>query len=175
MLKYMRRTAGGSRARAAGPPRAALMAMPCLAAALALAGCTTSGEGRPDLACGAARTVGWAAGDLPEAKDFVRATRPTGDLAWIPVGRAGLERPVRARDAGGVNTLEAALREERDRNVAQARRPLPRGAYGTPLPSVAVPDQGTPAAAGGQPATFPVNQNRLRQMRENSQRARQSE
>jgi hypothetical protein len=175
MLKYMRRTTGGSSALVEAPKRGPLMAALCLVPCLVLAGCSAGGEAGQGLTRGAARTVGWAAGDLPEAKDFVRATRPTEDLAWIPVGRAGLERPVRARDAGGVSTLEAALREERDRNVAQARRPLPRGAYGTPLPSVAVPDQGAPATAGGQPATFPVNQNRLRQMRDNAERARQAQ
>jgi hypothetical protein len=164
MLKYMRHSAGQAKA-------AWLRAAPAILV-LALAGCTAAGGDR-DVTRSAARAVGWAAGDVPEAKDFVRATRPQAEeLAWIPVGRAGLERPVRARDAGGVSTLEAALREERERNVSQARRPLPRGAYGQPLPSLALPAQGAPSTAAGQPATFPVNQNRLRQMRENSRRVR---
>jgi hypothetical protein len=142
--------------------------MAALALCAGLAGCGAAGtEG--GVTRSAARAVGWAASDVPEARDFVRASRPTGELEWIPVGRAGLERPVRARDRAGVESLEAALREERDRNVGQSRRPLPRGAYGRPLPSVAAPA----ASAGGAPATFPVNQNRLRQMREDSERARQ--
>jgi hypothetical protein len=149
-------------------PELPVRRMVALALCMGLAACgATGGEGGP--ARSAAQAVGWAATTIPEARDFVRASRPAGELAWIPVGRAGLERPVRARDRAGVESLEAALREERDRNIGQSRRALPRGAYGRPLPSVATPA----AAPGSGPTTFPVNQNRLREMRENSQRARQ--
>jgi hypothetical protein len=132
---------------------------------LSLAACGGTGQQASGLR-GAAQTVGWATTAEPEAKDFVRATRqPTDNLAYIPIGRAGLERPVPARSAEGVRTLEAALQDERERNRSTARRALPRGAYGRPLPSVA-----EPARPSGAPATFPVNPNRLQQMRDNADR-----
>jgi hypothetical protein len=119
---------------------------------------------------GAASTVGWAT-TVPEAKDFVRASRPTTELAYVPVGRGGEARAVSARTITGVRDLEAELDRTRDQREATARRALPGGAYGRALPSVARPPTAAPAASGNAPSSYPVNPNRLRQLRENSRDA----
>jgi hypothetical protein len=143
-----------------------------LCLALVLSACNT-GNGEGSLR-GAASTVGWAT-TVPEAKDFVRASRSTSELAYVPIGRGGETRPVSPRTLAGVRDLEAELDRTRDQREASARRALPRGAYGRALPSVARPAASNPTTAPGAspnaPASYPVNPNRLRQLRENSRDA----
>ncbi|MGL4637903.1 MAG: hypothetical protein ACRCWF_18120 [Beijerinckiaceae bacterium] len=122
---------------------------------------------------GAATTVGWAT-QTGEPKDFVLARRSKTELAYVPVGREAAVRPIAVRSAAGARDLEAELDSTRDRSEAFARRQLPAGAYGQPLPSLAAPAR-TSARPGlperptaGAPESFPVNPNRLRQLRENS-------
>jgi hypothetical protein len=127
--------------------------------------------------------VGFAT-NVGEPKDFVKASRSGKQLAFVPVGRGGVDRPVVARNAEGARGLESELDRQRDESDAFARRTLPLGAYGAPLPSVAAPPKPAPAAAraraggrpeqptAGQPESYPVSANRLRQIRENAQRAR---
>jgi hypothetical protein len=124
---------------------------------------------------GAASTVGWAT-TTGEPKDFVRARRAGAELAYVPVGRGGQERPVQFRNPDAVRTLESELDQQRDRSERLARRPLPSGAYNRPLPSVAAPPR--PLRAGlperptaGAPESYPVNPNRLRQLRDNARQA----
>ena len=139
---------------------------------LAITACNSSnGEGPLR---SAASTVGWAT-TVPEVKDFVRASRSNTELAYVPVGRGGETRPVSARNIAGVRDLEAELDRTRDASEASARRALPGGAYGRALPSVARPVSSSPttapAASGNSPSSYPVNPNRLRQLRENSRDA----
>jgi hypothetical protein len=122
----------------------------------------------------AASTVGWAT-TVPEAKDFVRTSRTTSELSYVPIGRGGETRPVSPRTIAGVRDLEAELDRTRDERESTARRALPSGAYGRALPSVARPASSSPttapAASGNAPASYPVNPNRLRQLRENARDA----
>ena len=135
-----------------------------------LGACTSAGDPGHPLR-GAATTVGLAT-SVGEPKDFVKASRSGRELAYIPIGRGGLERPVAVRNAAGVKSLEAELDRRRDAVEAMARRPLPRGAYGQPLPSVAAPPR--PASDSGRPDSAPVRASRLRQIRENADRAKQN-
>jgi hypothetical protein len=140
-----------------------------------LGACTPAGDPGHPLR-GAATAVGFAT-NVGEPKDFVKATRSGRELAYIPIGRGGIERRVAVRDAAGVRSLEAELDRQRDAVEATARRRLPAGAYGQPLPSVAAPprpSQGAAAPASGQPASAPVSASRLRQIRDNAERAKQN-
>ncbi len=137
-----------------------------------LGACTPAGDPGHPLR-GAATSVGFAT-TVGEPKDFVRASRSGRELAYIPIGRGGLERPVAVRNAAGVKALESELDRQRDAVDATARRRLPAGAYGQPLPSVAAPPRPSPGAASGQPESAPVSASRLRQIRENADRAKQN-
>ncbi len=146
--------------------------------ALAAAGCSPTAEG--SLTRSAAQAVGWAT-TVGEPKDFVVARRSNAPLDYVPVGRGGIERPVQPRDAAGVRALEADLDSVRDRSEAFARRPLPSGAYGQPLPSVAAPPRAARGTSGqnlrpdpNAPASYPVSASRVRQMRENARAAGQT-
>ncbi len=144
----------------------------CTALALGLlAGCNAASDPNHPLR-GTATAVGWAT-TVGEPKDFVRARRSGGELAYIPVGRTSPERSVPIRNPDGVKGLEAELDRQRDQSDQFARRRLPTGAYGQPLPSVAAPPRPasqTPASGGG-PDSYPVSPSRMRQIRENAQRA----
>ncbi len=140
---------------------------------LLVAGCSASSPNHPFR--GPATTVGFAtlAG---EPKDFVKASRGKTELAYVPVGRGGLERSVPARNAAGAKDLENELDRTRDQSDNFARRQLPPGAFGQPLPSVSAPARPIRAGANeqptpGAPESFPVNPNRLRQIRENAKQA----
>ncbi len=141
---------------------------------LAMAACSGASEPNHPLR-GAASTVGWAT-TAGEPKDFVIARRGTTDLSYVPVGRGGIERPVVVRNAAAVQGLEGELDRQRDQSEVFARRQLPAGAYGQPLPSVTAPPRAQRAGLperpkAGQPESYPVNPNRLRQIRENSRQA----
>ncbi len=138
--------------------------------AAAMGACTPAGDPNHPLR-GAATTVGFAT-TVGEPKDFVRASRSGRELAYVPIGRGGIERPIPVRNAAAVKSLEAELDRQRDAVDARARRPLPAGAYGQPLPSVAAPPR--PASASGQPDSAPVSASRLRQIRDNAERAKQN-
>lgn len=145
-------------------------------AALA-AGCSATEENHP--LRGPATVVGWAT-TAGEPKDFVKARRSGAELAYVPIGRGGLQRETPVRSADAARSLEAELDRQRDQNDTFARRTLPAGAYGQPLPSVAAPPRPASGAtaperpAAGQPASYPVSANRMRQIRENAQRANQN-
>ena len=143
----------------------------CLLSAWAV-GCTATDANHP--LRGAASTVGFAT-TAGEPKDFVKARRGTEELAYVPIGRGGVERPVVPRNAAGVKDLETELDRTRDQSEGFARRGLPAGAYGQPLPSLAAPARRVNARGGasdqptaGAPESFPVNPSRLRQIRENA-------
>jgi hypothetical protein len=142
---------------------------------LALAACNSATEPNHPLR-GAASTVGWAT-TAGAPKDFVVARRGTAELNYVPIGRGGIERPVAVRNPAAVQGLEGELDRQRDQSETFARRQLPTGAYGQPLPSVAAPPRGAQRAGlpekptAGQPESYPVNPNRLRQIRENSRQA----
>jgi hypothetical protein len=141
---------------------------------LALAGCNSATDANHPLR-GAASTVGWAT-TAGAPKDFVIARRGTAELNYVPIGRGGIERPVAVRSVAGVQSLEGELDRQRDQSETFARRQLPTGAYGQPLPSVAAPPRAQRAGlpekpTAGQPESYPVNPNRLRQIRENSRQA----
>jgi hypothetical protein len=142
-----------------------------LTAAGLLAACSATESTHP--LRGAATTVGWAT-QAGTPKDFVVARRSSVELAYVPVGRGGIDRPVVARNVAGARDLEGELDRTRDQSEAFARRQLPTGAYGQALPSLAAPPRAAsrPGLAErstpGAPESFPVNPNRLRQLRENS-------
>ncbi len=141
---------------------------------LALAACNSATEPNHPLR-GAASTVGWAT-TAGAPKDFVVARRGTAELSYVPIGRGGIERPVAVRNPAAVQGLEGELDRQRDQSETFARRQLPTGAYGQPLPSVAAPPRAQRAGlpekpTAGQPESYPVNPNRLRQIRENSRQA----
>jgi hypothetical protein len=142
---------------------------------LALAACNSATDANHPLR-GAASTVGWAT-TAGAPKDFVVARRGTAELNYVPIGRGGIERPVAVRNPAAVQGLEGELDRQRDQSETFARRQLPTGAYGQPLPSVAAPSRGAQRAGlpekptAGQPESYPVNPNRLRQIRENSRQA----
>lgn len=142
-----------------------------LAGALAAA-CSATEANHP--LRGPASVVGWAT-TAGEPKDFVKARRQSGELAYVPVGREGLSRPVSPRSAAGVRDLESELDRTRDQSETFARRAQPSGAYGQALPSVAAPAR--PGAAErptpGAPESFPVNPGRLRQMRDSARQVTQ--
>jgi hypothetical protein len=131
-------------------------------------GCTNAGGSGVR---SAATTIGWAT-TAPEPKDFVIARRSGSELSYVPIGRGGVERPVVQRNTAAVRDLETQLDQNRDASENFARRQLPGGAYGQPLPSVAAPPRPQAASAArpasGSPDSYPVNPNRLRQIRENS-------
>jgi hypothetical protein len=136
-----------------------------------LAACNSATESNHPLR-GPTAFVGWST-TAGEPKDFVKARRGTAELAYVPIGRGGIERPVTPRNPEGVKNLEAELDRQRDQSENFARRQLPAGAYGQPLPSVAAPPRAQRAGlperpTPGQPESYPVNPNRLRQIRENS-------
>jgi hypothetical protein len=141
-------------------------------AGVMLAGCSATETNHP--LRGAATTVGFAT-SAGEPKDFVKASRGKTELAYVPIGRGGIERPVPARSAAQAKDLETELDRTRDQSDNFARRQLPPGAFG---PSVAAPARPVRANAGanerptpGAPESFPVSPNRLRQIRENSRNA----
>jgi hypothetical protein len=142
---------------------------------LALAACNSATDANHPLR-GAASTVGWAT-TAGAPKDFVIARRGTDELKYVPIGRGGIERPVAVRNPAAVQSLEGELDRQRDQSETFARRQLPTGAYGQPLPSVTAPPRGAQRAGlpekptAGQPESYPVNPNRLRQIRENSRQA----
>jgi hypothetical protein len=146
--------------------------------ALAAAACNPTAEG--GVTRNAAQAVGWAT-TAGEPKDFVVARRGNAPLSYVPVGRGGIERPVQPRDVPGVRALESDLDATRDRSEAFARRQLPSGAYGQPLPSVAAPPRAA-RGTGGQnltpnpnaPASYPVSASRARQLRDNARAAGQN-
>jgi hypothetical protein len=143
---------------------------------LAAAACTEAGSPARNVA----QAVGWAT-TAGEPKDFVVARRSSAPLSYVPVGRGGIERPVQPRDVPGVRALESELDATRDRSEAFARRPLPSGAYGQPLPSVAAPPREA-RGTGGQnlrpdpnaPVSYPVSASRARQLRENARAVREN-
>lgn len=143
--------------------------VPMAVAALVLAGCQSAGDGTglrgPATSFGLATTV-------PQPKDFVVASRPTGDLAYVPVGRGGVDRPINARNVAASQELERDLDRAREQSSGFARRALPRPAFGRPFPSVAAPRSAPPAA--GQPASFPVSAGRAERMRQDAERARRA-
>ncbi len=159
----------GGRFRSSAIRRPAGFVAACIVAGL-VGACTSAGDPAHPLR-GAATTVGFAT-TVSEPKDFVKASRSGRELAYIPIGRGGLERPIAVRNAAGIKSLESELDRQRDAVEARARRPLPRGAYGQPLPSVAAPPR--PASASGQPESAPVSASRLRQIRDNADRAKQN-
>jgi hypothetical protein len=139
-----------------------------------LAACTSATEPNHVLR-GPTAVVGWST-TAGEPKDFVKARRGTTELAYVPIGRGGIERPVTPRNPEGVKNLETELDRQRDQSDSFARRQLPAGAYGQPLPSVAAPPRAQRAGlperpTPGQPESYPVNPNRLRQIRENARQA----
>jgi hypothetical protein len=141
---------------------------------LTLAACNSATEPNHPLR-GAASTVGWAT-TAGAPKDFVVARRGNAELNYVPIGRGGIERPVAVRNPAAVQGLESELDRQRDQSETFARRQLPTGAYGQPLPSVAAPPRAQRAGlperpTAGQPESYPVNPNRLRQIRENSRQA----
>jgi hypothetical protein len=142
------------------------------AAALAasLAACTAADGDSPTRS--AAQAVGWATTVGPP-KDFVLARRTNQPLDYVPVGRGGVERPVQPRSIASVRELERDLDSRRDRSENFARRPLPRGAYGRPLPSVAAPPRAARAARPdpNAPDSYPVSPARARQIRDNARSA----
>jgi hypothetical protein len=153
----------------------------CVLSLLA-AGCSSSGgtasNPTPSGLRSAATSIGWAT-TAPEPKDFVLARRSKSELDYIPIGRQSPERPVVQRNAAAVRDLETQLDQTRDNSERFARRALPAGAYGQALPSVAAPPrpvasrtapQSAPASSStsGSPESYPVNPNRLRQIRENA-------
>jgi hypothetical protein len=151
--------------------RSARLLALCVFSAL-VAGCSATDSNHP--LRGAASTIGFAT-TAGEPKDFVKARRGTDELAYVPIGRGGVERPVTPRALAGVKDLETELDRTRDQSEGFARRQLPTGAYGQPLPSQAAPARRVNARAGaadqptsGAPESYPVNPNRLRQIRENS-------
>ncbi|MGL5138155.1 MAG: hypothetical protein ACRC7G_10340 [Beijerinckiaceae bacterium] len=137
--------------------------------AVLAAGCSATGSDHP--LRGPASAVGWAT-SVGEPKDFVKARRQQGELAYVPVGREAVVRPIASRNAAGAKDLEAELDRTRNQSEAFARRTQPGGAYGAPLPSVAEPARPASATADrprpGGPESFPVNPNRLRQMRDSA-------
>jgi hypothetical protein len=147
--------------------------MPRLAAAAALAAALaacTSTDGDGSLR-GAAQSVGWAT-TVGQPKDFVLARRSNQPLDYVPVGRGGVERPVQPRTLDGVRQLERNLDATRDRSEGFARRRLPRGAYGQPLPSVAAPPRRAAARPDPDaPDSYPVSPARARQLRDNARNA----
>jgi hypothetical protein len=156
--------------------KGASMNQPCFAAVALIclmgAGCTSS-EGAGGGVRSAASTIGWAT-TVPESKQFVIASRGKAQLDYVPIGRGGVERPTVQRNAAAVKDLESQLDQTRDGSESFARRQLPSGAYGQPLPSVAAPPRPQASVAqqtSGSPESYPVNPNRLRQIRENSRRA----
>lgn len=144
-----------------------------VAAVSALAAACSATEANHPLR-GPATVVGWAT-TAAEPKDFVKARRQPGELAYVPVGREGLSRPISPRSAAGVRDLESELDRTRDQSETFARRSQPTGAYGQALPSVAAPAR--PGAAErptpGAPESFPVNPGRLRQMRDSARQVTQ--
>ncbi len=122
----------GGRFRSSAIRRPAGFVAACIVAGL-VGACTSAGDPAHPLR-GAATTVGFAT-TVSEPKDFVKASRSGRELAYIPIGRGGLERPIAVRNAAGIKSLESELDRQRDAVEARARRPLPRGAYGQPLPS----------------------------------------
>jgi hypothetical protein len=151
-----------------------IRSMAAICGLLALAACNSATDANHPLR-GAASTVGWAT-TAGAPKDFVIARRGTAELAYVPIGRGGIERPVAVRNPAAVQGLESELDRQRDQSENFARRRLPSGAYGQPLPSVAAPPRAQRAGlperpTAGQPESYPVNPNRLRQIRENSRQA----
>jgi hypothetical protein len=140
-----------------------------VAAAVLLSACQSATSPTHPLR-GAATTVGFAT-TTGEPKDFVRASRARANLEYVPIGRESPTRPIAARNPAGVRDLEGELDAQRDRSEQFARRVLPVGAYNQPLPSVSRPAQPAPRPSAGQPESFPVNPNRVRQMRENARNA----
>ncbi|MGL4241490.1 MAG: hypothetical protein ACRCTI_10305 [Beijerinckiaceae bacterium] len=139
------------------------------AAALTLAACNAS-DGENPLR-GAATAAGFAT-TVPQPKDFVIARRSSQQLEYVPVGRGGIERPVQPRTVAGVRDLERDLDATRDRSEGFARRALPRGAYGRPLPSVARPPRAASANTSS-PDSYPVSPARARELRDNARRLRE--
>jgi hypothetical protein len=145
-----------------------------LAAGLAGCGATDSGGA----VRGASSVIGFST-TVPEAKDFVRASRPAGELSYVPIGRQPVVRATPPRDPAAVAALQQQLDQTRDASESIARRALPSGAYGQALPSLARPAAPPPRPAGPAPTpaadgSYPVNPNRVRQMRENAQRVQQN-
>lgn len=169
MLNLSAIPGGVSGARLAVFRKSAVVAV----AAGLLGACTPAGDPNHPLR-GAATQVGLAT-TVGEPKDFVKASRSGRELAYIPIGRGGLERPIAVRNAAGVKSLESELDRQRDAVEATARRRLPRGAYGQPFPSVAAPPRPEQGAAAGQPDSYPVSANRMRQIRSNAQRAKDND
>ncbi len=110
-----------------GPDRAVLMTAAALGALL-LGGCGYVAETAPVQAVTTSAPVHFlaekagAATVVPEAKPFVVETRrPVGD--FIPVGVTPPDRPLKTRDAKGVETLRGEL-EGTDRLLdAKAKAP----------------------------------------------------
>jgi hypothetical protein len=145
-----------------------------LFAGFVLSACSATDSNHP-LRAGAS-AVGFAT-TVGQPKDFVLARRSNQELAYVPIGRGGIERPVQPRSVEGLRDFERDLDSTRDRSEAFARRPLPRGAYGAALPSVARPVRPTPTSANGArptpgaPESYPVSPSRVRQLRENARNA----
>lgn len=149
-----------------------LRAVAFLACASVLAGCSATESSHP--LRGPASALGFAT-TVGEPKDFVKARRQSGELAYVPIGREGTARSVALRDQSGARDLAAELDQQRATSEGFARRATPVGAYGRALPSVAAPARpGLPERpTAGAPDSFPVNPNRLRQMRDNARGATQ--
>jgi hypothetical protein len=150
-------------------------ALAMAAISAALGACSATDDNHP--LRGPAAVVGWSTTVGP-AKDFVVARRSGTELAYVPIGRGGVERPMQPRSVEGVRALEQELDGTRDRSEAFARRAMPRGAYGAPFPSVAAPPRPARAASGrpdqptpGAPESYPVSPDRARQLRENARNA----
>lgn len=58
---------------------------------------------------------------VAEPADFVKASRPEGGSAFMPVGVSAPKRPARAKNPEGQKALEAELEGARSRNLAQGR------------------------------------------------------
>jgi hypothetical protein len=153
--------------------KSALRLLGVLGLLSAVTACNSASDANHPLR-GGASAVGWAT-TVGEPKDFVKASRGTTELAYVPVGRRGIERPVQVRTALAVQSLEGELDRTRDTSERFARRTLPGGAYGQPLRSVARPAVaqrlGVSQPSVGSPGSFPVNPSRLRQIRENARQA----
>ena len=95
--------------------RAIALALPVLAAAASVSGC--SGDVNPLKAA----MVGAGSGIKPvETPDFVAQSRKT-DASYMPVGESAPRRAIRARNAAGQSALQAELEGARSRNEGKGR------------------------------------------------------
>ena len=145
-----------------------------LAVAALMSACTPAGDPNHPLRS-AATQVGLAT-NVSEPKDFVKASRSGRELAYIPIGRGGLERPVAVRNAAGVRSLESELDRQRGRRgCRRPSAPARRRPTASPSPRSRPPPRPAASPSSGQPDSYPVSANRMRQIRSNAQRAKDND